>query len=171
MPCVGIDEYMSKVPKLSGTFHAMENSGKESKCFESNINRPLCLQTKCDAKFNTVKFFVQNKEYTCHQDDQTIEIASDVVIRCPRLASICPNLICPSNCSGAGICKKTSSEETALPKCECFDKSDTTSGCYGTSLHVINRQSWQQAISSSHSILPSWIMIMATVSIGLVFSK
>lgn len=171
VPCVGIGEYVSKVPKLSGNLHSIEHSGKQSKCFESNNKRPLCLQTKCDKKSNTVKFYVDNKEYTCLQDDQAIEIASNVVIRCPRLASICPNLICPSNCSGAGICKNLSSEKTAIPKCECFDKSDTTSGCYGNSLHVVNRQSWQQAISSSHPILPSWMIMMTTLSIGVFFFK
>ncbi len=50
---------------------------------------------------------------------------------CPRLSTACPDLFCPFNCAGRGICNfdHVSVNGTAQPKCECFDSSDTSPGC------------------------------------------
>ena len=50
---------------------------------------------------------------------------------CPRLSTACPDLFCPFNCAGRGVCNYDSIgvNSTIRPTCECFDKSDTSPGC------------------------------------------
>ena len=50
---------------------------------------------------------------------------------CPRLSTACPDLFCPFNCAGRGVCNFdfVGVNGTAQPKCECFDESDTSPGC------------------------------------------
>lgn len=49
---------------------------------------------------------------------------------CPRLSTACPDLFCPFNCAGRGICNyDTIVNGTIRPTCECFDKSDISPGC------------------------------------------
>ncbi len=50
---------------------------------------------------------------------------------CPRLSTACPDLFCPFNCAGRGVCnyENVGVNGTVQPKCECFDKSDTSPGC------------------------------------------
>ncbi len=50
---------------------------------------------------------------------------------CPRLSTACPDLFCPFNCAGRGVCnyENVGADGTIQPKCECFDKSDTSPGC------------------------------------------
>lgn len=54
-----------------------------------------------------------------------------VTITCPRLSQACPDLFCPFNCAGRGICNYTAidANNRTRPKCECFDEEDTTAGC------------------------------------------
>ena len=50
---------------------------------------------------------------------------------CPRLSTACPDLFCPFNCAGRGVCNYdfVNVNGTKQPKCECFDQSDTSPGC------------------------------------------
>ena len=50
---------------------------------------------------------------------------------CPRLSTACPDLFCPFNCAGRGVCNFdfVGVNGTKQPKCECFDESDTSPGC------------------------------------------
>ena len=50
-----------------------------------------------------------------------------VTVTCPRLLQACPNLGCPFNCAGRGVCNY--GNHTLRPKCECFDGNDTSAGC------------------------------------------
>ena len=49
---------------------------------------------------------------------------------CPRLSDACPDLFCPFNCAGRGVCNyETVVNGTVRPTCECFDPTDTSPGC------------------------------------------
>lgn len=78
---------------------------------------------------------------TCDHDFQEIKIEKDVIdatlsstIICPRLSDVCPDMFCPANCAGRGVCNWENLNENGdvAPKCECFDSSDTSAGCAET---------------------------------------
>lgn len=49
---------------------------------------------------------------------------------CPRLSTACPDLYCPFQCAGRGVCNYDHTVNgTMQPKCECFDATDTSPGC------------------------------------------
>jgi hypothetical protein len=54
----------------------------------------------------------------------------ETTLTCPRLSQACPDLFCPFNCAGRGICNFANTfNNTIRPKCECFDTTDTSEGC------------------------------------------
>ena len=89
---------------------------------------------------------------TCNYDGQTHEVAynddgsgGEVRIKCPKAALICPELFCPANCAGRGVCTYDSDrteddddewDTPLLAKCVCDSEDDTTEGCYSTKLSV-----------------------------------
>lgn len=49
---------------------------------------------------------------------------------CPRLSTACPDLFCPFQCAGRGVCNyDVTVNGTLRPTCECFDPNDTSPGC------------------------------------------
>lgn len=72
---------------------------------------------------------------TCDYDGQELSITVgqgllSTSITCPRLAQVCPELYCPFNCAGRGVCNYAYTNNSVVrPKCECFDTNDTTPGC------------------------------------------
>lgn len=78
---------------------------------------------------------VRGEWLTCEYDFQEIEIVVGqgilpATIVCPRLSQACPELFCPFNCAGRGVCNYTNTANGVVrPKCECFDTSDTSPSC------------------------------------------
>lgn len=79
----------------------------------------------------------------------TLSGAFGTTVTCPRLSSVCPDMFCPVNCAGRGMCNFDYTDDTstaaatmtgekkattngARPKCQCFDETDTSAGCSET---------------------------------------
>lgn len=104
-----------------------ESNSESSRCFNTDGLRPICLEAECDEKNNVVSVKLGGETITCAFDGQQHLIpGSGITFECPRLASICPDLFCPFNCAGHGICDL----ESKIPGCRCFDPTDKTPGCY-----------------------------------------
>lgn len=115
----------------------IEIFGSDSKCIDvtvQGIQSSTCLKSGCNEELKSFDFEVENKIYSCSKDFEVIDV--DVIgtiyqFHCPRLTQVCPNMFCPSMCSGKGICDWS----LPSPKCKCFDESDTTDGCYESSFN------------------------------------
>lgn len=109
--------------------------GADSKCFETNSGEGRCYQAACVRNEMAVKFNVRGEWFTCQYDFQEISVrvaggTLPVTVICPRLSSACPDLFCPFNCAGRGVCNYAASVNgTNRPRCECFDETDTSEGC------------------------------------------
>ena len=103
----------------------------------SNVKQKMssaCLKTGCNSDLRTFDFEVENKIYSCDSDYQIIHAnvsSIEYEFTCPRITQVCPNMFCPSMCSGKGVCDW----DAAIPMCKCFDKNDTTEGCYESNLN------------------------------------
>eukprot|EP00587_Corethron_hystrix_P003135 CAMPEP_0113301726 /NCGR_PEP_ID=MMETSP0010_2-20120614/2833_1 /TAXON_ID=216773 ORGANISM="Corethron hystrix, Strain 308" /NCGR_SAMPLE_ID=MMETSP0010_2 /ASSEMBLY_ACC=CAM_ASM_000155 /LENGTH=670 /DNA_ID=CAMNT_0000155393 /DNA_START=359 /DNA_END=2368 /DNA_ORIENTATION=+ /assembly_acc=CAM_ASM_000155 len=115
-----------------------EEFGTDSRCFETQTRTDLysrCYRSACVKDINKAKVLVAGKWHTCNYDFEVIKVDSfrGLKITCPRLASICPDLFCPANCAGNGVClyKKDPYYPKAPPKakCQCYDRRDTSPGC------------------------------------------
>jgi len=113
---------VGKLQKLS-----VESFTETSRCYNSNFQRPLCMETICNERKHMVQAkFSDGSLISCQNDGQKIAVPNtSYTFECPRLADICPDLICPFNCAGAGKCLW----HLDRPKCQCFDTNDTTSFC------------------------------------------
>uniref|UniRef100_A0A7S0GJ75 Uncharacterized protein n=1 Tax=Proboscia inermis TaxID=420281 RepID=A0A7S0GJ75_9STRA len=69
---------------------------------------------------------------TCRSDFEVLYTTLGYSITCPRIASVCIEMVCPSNCSGRGICDYTEDR----PECICDDFMDESEGCWGDSREV-----------------------------------
>lgn len=112
-----------------------ESYGVSSQCFESNLGEAKCFEAHCIYEDFSLKFYVGSNLYNCSRDFQEISVtlsgvSSPMKITCPRLSQACPEMFCPANCAGRGVCNFTSSVNgTIRPRCECFDNNDTSIGC------------------------------------------
>jgi len=114
----------SQSVKLDG-----ETFGGRSKCFETDTLQSVCLETYCNEDVQRLEIFVGGKVFFCDYDGAVLDLGRGYQIKCPRLASVCPNLVCPSGCSGKGICDYC----LEVPQCICDDPFDETPGCWGVS--------------------------------------
>jgi len=108
--------------------------GPESKCFETNSGEGRCYRSACVKDEMKVKFLISKEWHTCDYDFQEIDVKVNNIqttrVTCPRLSSACPDLFCPFNCAGRGICNyEAIINGTKSPKCECFDETDQSPGC------------------------------------------
>ena len=74
-----------------------EKFGDNSRCFESNYGRPLCLEAYCDNIENAIIIKLGDKEVTCSYEGEEIEIPESIesaegitTIKCPPKAVFCP---------------------------------------------------------------------------------
>jgi hypothetical protein len=78
---------------------------------------------------------VRGEWLTCEQDFQELEVwvganALRQTLACPRLSAACPDLFCPFQCSGRGVCNYGHAASGVVQAtCECFDVTDTSPGC------------------------------------------
>lgn len=116
--------------------------GPSSSCIQTNTQSlttttttttAICTTTLCNTKQKTVDITIDGTTVSCQTDFQQITIPSNTnkgythTITCPRISSICPQMVtCPSQCSGKGTC------DFNTLKCNCFDTTDTTEGCYNS---------------------------------------
>ena len=106
---------------------AGESFEENSRCFETDSGIPVCLETICNQIDRTLSFVVDGKLFYCSYDGQVINADAGYSVVCPRIAVVCPDLVCPSNCSGKGVCDYC----LDIPQCICDDPFDETPGCYG----------------------------------------
>ncbi|KAL7520032.1 hypothetical protein ACHAWX_004783 [Stephanocyclus meneghinianus] len=119
--------------------------GDSSRCFEStNGPRGICLNIKCSAGKIVVNAGGRTME--CTYPGKILRLPSGTNVICPSFAQICPDSTCEANCSGRGICDYSSTP----PKCECFDRSDNSAICLGSS----DLWSFAPTISPSPTVSP-----------------
>jgi hypothetical protein len=116
-----------------------EEFGPTSVCLETSSNTGRCYKSFCAYEDFQFIFYVGNQKFVCEEDFQQFEITSAIeflttTVTCPRLSQVCPDMFCPANCAGRGICNFESAVEingtlNVRPRCECFDKNDTTPAC------------------------------------------
>jgi len=112
-----------------------EEYGENSMCFETTSGEGRCYKAQCILSEFLLKVNVRGEWLTCEKDFQRIPIkvgggTIPSTLTCPRLSSACPDMFCLSNCAGRGVCNFTAViNGTKRPKCECFDKNDTSAAC------------------------------------------
>mmetsp|Transcript_6734 Transcript_6734/g.15581 ORF Transcript_6734/g.15581 Transcript_6734/m.15581 type:complete len:972 (+) Transcript_6734:97-3012(+) len=117
-----------------------EEYGDNSMCFETTSGEGRCYNARCIYDDFNLQLRVDGKWYTCEEDFQTIEVSTlsgafGTTVTCPRLSSVCPDMFCPVNCAGRGVCNFEAVDNVTgdvRPRCECFDPEDTSAGCSDT---------------------------------------
>jgi len=116
-----------------------ESYSENSMCFETNSGESRCYEAKCIKDEFSMEVNIRGEHHTCSKDFQELSVkVSDtgllpITITCPRLSSACPDMFCPANCAGRGICNYTAIVNgTTRPKCTCFNESDSSAGCAET---------------------------------------
>lgn len=112
------------------TAFAGESYGPNSKCFETTTQNSICLEMTCNEVDHRVDVMIGGQSIPCLYDGQMVNFTGaspSFQIECPKLAAVCPSLICPSNCAGRGVCDYTLEK----PQCICNDPNDKSSGCWG----------------------------------------
>ncbi|KAL7549652.1 hypothetical protein ACHAWF_012920 [Thalassiosira exigua] len=102
--------------------------GKSSKCFVTDRGEPLCLVGTCNKKTQSIDVRFEDEVFSCDHDGQIIDTNNGLRILCPRIAAVCPNLVCPSSCSGRGVCDE---DREGKHICICDDPFDDSPGCWG----------------------------------------
>mmetsp|Transcript_27422 Transcript_27422/g.38563 ORF Transcript_27422/g.38563 Transcript_27422/m.38563 type:complete len:834 (+) Transcript_27422:315-2816(+) len=127
-----IHDLACNLPNGDSFSYNFEEYGADSKCVETSSGAG-CYRMACIKDEMAVKIFFRDSWYTCEEDFQRISVSTGLVdfkLTCPRLSQACPDLFCPFNCAGRGICNfQNVVNGTIRPKCECFDSSDTSEGC------------------------------------------
>lgn len=102
--------------------------GKTSKCFLTDEGQPMCIPGLCNEETQTIDFSYKDVVFSCQHDGDIIDTKKGVRIECPRIAAVCPRLVCPSNCSGRGVCDE---DREGKHTCICDDPFDESLGCWG----------------------------------------
>merc|ERR1719491_656150 len=122
----------------------MPNYDCKKDMFGEFLDDGLCINIKSDSNSGSqcatytcneqlkklqINLFSSFTPLTCNHDFELFDHPEyeGVQIECPRLAVMCPDFICPANCSGKGICN----HDLSTPKCECFDSNDNSASCNG----------------------------------------
>lgn len=114
----------TQIPSQDG-----EIFGETSKCFETSKLNSICLEATCNAELRKVEFNFNGKIHQC-EGGEMIDSGLGFEVECPELKAVCPDLICPANCSGRGMCDHSLEN----PICICDDPFNETPGCYGSSI-------------------------------------
>jgi Leishmanolysin len=120
-------ESLSGLPSLTDSVRGMQTDGAHSRCFPTvGAARPICLDVTCDSTNQAVQVVTANGTLLqCNHVGEIVELpGTDVQIKCPPTAAICPEFSCPANCAGRGICDFSSA------RCKCNNGDDRSSGCF-----------------------------------------
>ena len=112
---------VSNAPSLAG-----ESYSENSRCFDTNINA-VCLESYCNSVDSKIDIVIGGKVHQCDYEGQLIDVDMGYYVTCPRLAVVCPHLVCPANCSGKGVCDYCNEN----PSCICDIVFDESEGCFG----------------------------------------
>jgi len=136
------NKFNSNLPSVN---FLSESFGPNSKCFLSDDKRPVCLNAQCDKERKVIEVTIGSFVILCSESGESHVLPETTHnFICPSFASICPDLVCPGNCAGNGVCNRSK----AKPGCECFDSSDKSVGCTESNPLI--------SISSSNTISLSW---------------
>lgn len=102
--------------------------GESSKCFLTDEGQPICLRGTCNEEKQGVDIRYEDEVFTCTRDGQIIDTQNGLRIECPRIAAVCPGMVCPSNCSARGVCDE---DRDGKYTCICDDPFDDSPGCWG----------------------------------------
>jgi len=118
-----------------------------------------CVEYRCNQNLKKLQMstFDSSDYLTCDHDFQMLDhpMVAFAKMECPRLAVLCPEFVCPSNCSGKGVCDYS----LEVPSCVCFNKADRSASCDSD----LPPQSIQPTLSPSKlfsenpSMVPSYI--------------
>lgn len=109
--------------------------GSDSQCIPTIGGDGRCYRTACVKDEMVLRINIRGEWLACEYDFQKLDVrvgagALPQTLTCPRLSTACPDLFCPFNCAGRGVCNYDAIiNGTVRPACECFDKSDTSPGC------------------------------------------
>jgi hypothetical protein len=79
------------LPQLDYFATSAESSGENSKCFNTDQARPICLEAECDEANYALNVRVAGREFTCDSSGGKHVIPlTDVTFYCPDLKMICP---------------------------------------------------------------------------------
>lgn len=82
----------------SGFEYLGEKFSEDSKCFNTDDNRSLCLIANCNFESKALEITIGDETLVCDRDFDLKKIpGSDINVECPRIAQICPDLFCPAN--------------------------------------------------------------------------
>lgn len=115
-----------------------EAYGANSMCFETTSGEGRCYLAQCILDEFVLKVNIRGEWLECKEDFEEIGIkvgsgAIFTTMTCPRLSSVCPDMFCPANCAGRGVCNFSAVVNgTKRPRCECFDPNDKSFGCSDT---------------------------------------
>jgi len=134
-----------------GNFYG-ESWGSNSRCFHTatgeDEEESRCYPHACVKDEHVLKLLIRDKWYTCSEDFEVIDVSDyrDLRVTCPRLSSVCPDMFCPANCVGKGICKYAPDRPGAPPRasCECDDPEDKSPGC---SPSLVINKTWVDTLS------------------------
>jgi hypothetical protein len=83
------------------------------------------LDVVCDAKHQVIKVKIGDDVLVCNHANEVMNVpGTDLQIKCPSMAVVCPGSICPANCAENGVC------DFANRSCKCNDSSDRSAGCF-----------------------------------------
>lgn len=132
------EELDCRNPSNGNTFISLygEEYSGTSKCIPSSSGEGRCYRTACVRDQRHLEIFVAGKWRICEYDGMPIELtvvetgSFGQTLFCPKLSQACPDLFCPFNCAGRGVCNYDHMVDgITRPKCECFDESDTSEAC------------------------------------------
>ena len=110
-----------------GINYVGEEYGAQSRCINAEFTAskrkmPACFKVTCDAD----NFQVLVNGIKCRQDGEVHTIKTvhgeTASFECPRISLVCPELFCPSDCTGRGTCDYSKNP----PECSCANNATTT---------------------------------------------
>lgn len=154
-------QYFPDLPRLGGVpiqldycpvaANNVELCGEGRKCFLREQSNSVCLEATCNEAINRVEFIVRGRSYVCEQDFDVFDIIGVGDVICPRFASACPHLTCPSLCSGRGTCDWSDGP----PHCICDDEDDNTVGCTSFFADLVGGNAVRGGTGTEPFVVPS----------------
>eukprot|EP00956_Cyclotella_meneghiniana_P024967 scaffold51128_cov78-Cyclotella_meneghiniana.AAC.7 len=96
-----------------------------SRCFNTNTPNSVCLQSFCNSVDSKIDIVMDERVHQCDYEGQEVDLGPYSIV-CPRLAVVCPDLVCPGNCGGKGVCDYCND----VPQCICDNPFDKSPGCW-----------------------------------------
>jgi hypothetical protein len=99
---------VADIKSCSDKTHSLSLTGEmyspNSRCFVTGAPTSVCLESYCNSIDSKLDIVVNEKVYQCDYEGQDLDLGHGYTIKCPRLAVVCPHLVCPANCSGKDVC-------------------------------------------------------------------